>query len=356
MKRLLLAAILILFLSIAVIGAEKEARIFRFRYSVEVKGKEDGKLIRIWIPLPQSSPYQEVKESKLILKGQEEILLEELSPGSKIQIGDLSLSIHKEPVYSNLYAYGEIKSHKGETYLLVFEAVIHRKKVNSLQHPQTSSQKLTQEELEKFLKANKKVPVGHPKIISHIREALDLKNKKEPISISKKVSPKEALKKARRIYDYIYDQLKYDKSGFGWGRGDALWACDNKRGNCTDFHSLFISMMRTLKIPARFEIGFPLPSQKKSGKIKGYHCWGWFYIKGIGWIPVDISEADKHPEKKEFFFGGLDPHRVAFSTGRDLKLKPAPQNSPINFFIYPIVEMDGKAYPFKREFSFYDLN
>ncbi len=68
------------------------------------------------------------------------------------------------------------------------------------------------------------------------------------------VSP---LQQARVDYEYVTSIMKYDKSGTGWGRGDALYACDVRRGNCTDFHSLFIGLARARGIPARFTIGFP---------------------------------------------------------------------------------------------------
>jgi hypothetical protein len=97
-----------------------------------------------------------------------------------------------------------------------------------------------------------------------------------------------------------------------------LYACDAKKGNCTDFHSLFIAMARSQGIPARFEIGFPLPADKQSSEIAGYHCWSDFYVDGKGWIPVDISEAWKHQEKRDYFFGAHDVNRVQFNTGRDL--------------------------------------
>jgi len=113
----------------------------------------------------------------------------------------------------------------------------------------------------------------------------------------------QTLDKARAIYDYVFTTMGYDKTGTGWGRGDVLYACDAKKGNCTDFHSLFIAMSRSQGIPARFEIGFPLPADKHSGEIAGHHCWSDFYIDGKGWIPVDISEAWKHPEKRDCFFG-----------------------------------------------------
>ena len=65
------------------------------------------------------------------------------------------------------------------------------------------------------------------------------------------------LEKARAIYDYVFDNMRYDKTGTGWGRGDVLYACDAKKGNCTDFHSLFIAMARSQDIPARFRNRFP---------------------------------------------------------------------------------------------------
>ena len=43
------------------------------------------------------------------------------------------------------------------------------------------------------------------------------------------------LQQARVDYEYATSIMKYDKSGSGWGRGDALYACDVRRGNCTDF-------------------------------------------------------------------------------------------------------------------------
>jgi len=166
----------------------------------------------------------------------------------------------------------------------------------------------------------------------------------------------QPLDKARAVYDYVFATMKYDKTGTGWGHGDVLYACDAKKGNCTDFHSLFIAMARSQGIPARFEIGFPLPPDKHSAEIAGYHCWSDFYIDGKGWIPVDISEAWKHPEKRDYFFGSHDVNRVQFSMGRDLRLNPAQDGKPLNYFVYPYVEVDGQEYAnVSLAFSFADV-
>lgn len=164
------------------------------------------------------------------------------------------------------------------------------------------------------------------------------------------------LAKARQIYDYVVSTIHYDKSGEGWGRGDALWACDSKRGNCTDFHSVFIGMMRSSGIPARFEIGFPLPENQTESEIPGYHCWSEFYVQGIGWIPVDASEASKDPAKKDYFFGALDANRVLFTYGRDIRLSDSHKGDPLNYFIYPYAEADGQPVKnLQKAFSFRDV-
>jgi transglutaminase-like putative cysteine protease len=67
---------------------------------------------------------------------------------------------------------------------------------------------------------------------------------------------------AQIIYQYVVSVMAYDKTGAGWGRGDALYACEVRRGNCTDFHSLFIALARSRGIPARFTIGFPIGAAK----------------------------------------------------------------------------------------------
>jgi transglutaminase-like putative cysteine protease len=139
--------------------------------------------------------------------------------------------------------------------------------------------------------------------------------------------------------------MKYDKSGTGWGHGDTLWACDSKRGNCTDFHSVFISMARSQKIPARFEMGLSLPEGQNSGQIAGYHCWAEFYTRERGWFPVDISEAWKNQEKKDYFFGAHDVNRVQFTVGRDIELRPRQHGERVNYLIFPYAELDHQPYP-----------
>ena len=63
-----------------------------------------------------------------------------------------------------------------------------------------------------------------------------------------------------------------------------------------------------------------------------------------GWVPVDTSEASLHPEKRDYFFGAVDPHRVLFTVGRDIRLEPPQAGDRLNYFIYPYVEVDGRPH------------
>ena len=160
----------------------------------------------------------------------------------------------------------------------------------------------------------------------------------------------------RRLYDGVNRRMRYDKpTGKAWGRGDAAWACANGFGNCTDFHSIFIGACRDLGIPARFEMGFLIPTGSEQGEVGGYHCWAKFAVGGR-WIGVDISEADKNPRMTDYYFGHLSPNRVTFITGRDLKLSPSPASKQVNFLIYPYVEVAGQPHEtFTKQFRYEDI-
>lgn len=159
------------------------------------------------------------------------------------------------------------------------------------------------------------------------------------------------LVRARALYDHVIEQLRYMKFGPGWGRGDAVYACDMKTGNCTDYHAYFIALARSIGIPARFAIGAAIPASRDDGGIDGYHCWAEFHAEGKWW-PVDISEADKYTRLATYYFGHQPANRIEFSRGRDLMVEPLPASGPINFLAYPVLEIGGVPVPVVPQFSF----
>jgi len=159
------------------------------------------------------------------------------------------------------------------------------------------------------------------------------------------------LMRARALYDHVIDQVRYARYGSGWGAGDAVYACNAKSGNCTDFHSYFIALARAVNIPARFAIGAAIPSERNDGGIDGYHCWAEFYADGRWW-PVDISEADKNSSLASYYFGHQPANRIELSRGRDLVVDPGPRSGPINFLAYAVLEVGEEEIKAPTEFLF----
>jgi hypothetical protein len=323
-KLCVLSSLLLTFVlsALAPSAIAQDSRHFTFHYAFTVRNLSAGKKVRIWIPSAQSDAYQEVK----IISAQ----------------GDLPLKLTSESKYGNQLYYAETSSAPAELHFDVeYDVIRHERVALGPTAPHLVSVSLSSTEKQQDLQPDVLVPItGLPADLA----AKVARGKTDP------------LEKARSIYDYVFTTMRYDKTGTGWGHGDVLYACDAKKGNCTDFHSLFIAMARSQNIPARFEIGFPLPTDKHSSEIAGYHCWSDFWIDGKGWIPVDISEAWKHQEKRDYFFGSHDVNRMQFSMGRDLVLNPPQQGKPLNYFVYPYVEVDGQEFPnVALAFSFADV-
>jgi transglutaminase-like putative cysteine protease len=289
------------------------ARTFTFAYKVHVPANaEIVASSHLWIPIPQADEYQEIHALHID------------SP--------VAYSQGHDPEYGNAFAMftptpKQITS--GFDVALYFTATRHEHKVALNQTPASSPTPESTEGaagLERYLQPDKLVPLN---------ETI------AKLASEHTVGDTTPLQKAHHIYEYVVSTMRYDKSGEGWGRGDAMWASTYKRGNCTDFHALLIGMLRSAGIPARFAMGFSLPEGKTEADIPGYHCWAEFYVQGTGWIPVDASEGGQHPAKREYFFGANDDNRVFFTYGRDIQLSSVQKGAPLNYFIYPYAEVNG---------------
>jgi transglutaminase-like putative cysteine protease len=308
-------------------SSEPPSRSFEFTYQVHFPATQTpAEAVRLWIPLPQNDGYQNVRS---------------LHIDSPVKYAQLS-----DPEYKNRIAMFKPTEQEAAagfdvTVRFVATRTEHKVSLDAAKQKNVAATSASDPMLRRYLEPDKLVPLNGT--------IADLA--KEHTS-----SDMTPLEKARSIYEYVVSTMRYDKSGEGWGRGDAIWACTSKRGNCTDFHSLFIGMMRSSGIPARFEIGFPIPEGKSEGDIPGYHCWAEFYLNGVGWVPVDASEAWKNPANHDYFFGAHDVNRVFFTYGRDIRLSPDQKSAPLNYFIYPYAEVDGQPVKnLETHFSFRDV-
>lgn len=289
-------------------------RRFEFLYSADITNiPEDAKDVQVWFPIPQSDENQEINNMKIkTLEGYQ---------------------VYTEPEYGNKIGYIHVRGNLPSNIPLSLSFEATRYEDRGGDYPTKS--------VGQFLK-----PSRRGAITPEVKEAASRISQRQ----------NDMQDRIRETYQYVIDNMEYKKEGTGWGHGDTAWACSARYGNCTDYHALFIALSQAQGIPAHFDMGFPLPPDKSEGAIGGYHCWAHYYLPGKGWVPVDVSEADKQPVLKDYFFGAHDPNRVKFTTGRDITLEPRQKSEPINYFIYPYVEVDGVPHDnMTLSFSFKDF-
>ena len=295
---------------------EAAAREFKFTYAGAITELEAGDEVSIWLPVAGDTHEQQILDREIDVPGE--------------------YTIGEERAYGNQILHFTAKANEqGE---VPFQVIYHLTRSEALQ---ADSEKITEAQAAAFTLPSKLVPVDQ-NLSGQILGDTTLAN--------------NSLTAGRQIYDAVNNRMKYDKpEGGDWGRGDSVWACGNGFGNCTDFHSLFISICREQKIPARFEIGFPIASERGEGEVGGYHCWAKFAANET-WVPVDISEADKDPSLNDYYYGNLTENRITFSVGRDLTLTPEQQGDPVNFLVYPYAEVAGTPHTtFRKGFRYEDI-
>lgn len=277
-------------------------REFQLNYAATIEDLPAGQ-VRVWIPVPPSNDQQQVQSIQSDFPAPTIVSTERVH-GNKILYFEKTLSSPGELSFSTSYRFRRREVRTGRS--------------------SSNQRRLTEPQRKLYLAPNTLVPTTGKPLELLQRMSRDL----------------QGLELGRAIYDRVDAHVTYDKSVPGYGNGDTLWVCDSRTGNCTDFHSLFISLARARGLPARFEIGLSIPQGAGTRPIAGYHCWAWFHTNSHGWVPVDISEADKAPGKKDFYFGNLDANRAVLTTGRDINLRPRQCAPPLNYFVYPHVEVD----------------
>jgi transglutaminase-like putative cysteine protease len=300
-------------------------RSFELTYTLKLTGlPADGSKVEAWIPFPQTTDWQQV-HGYMVDGGAPATLVREDRYGNMFLDFDLTAAAKAAPG-------GEV------------DVPVHFYVTRFKHEPLTEDSGLTvdQAELARWLQPDSMVPTTG-KVADEAKATAG--------------GDTDEVDTARKLYEHIVATVKYDKpkDKTGWGNGDAAWACDNRFGNCTDFHSLFIGEARSLNIPARFRIGIPLPFDKAEGDIPGYHCWAEFYVPSHGWVPIDASEAQKDNSRINELFGSLDASRVEFTLGRDFNV-PGTHHAPFNYFIYPYAEVNGQEWKgVGKAFSFKDM-
>jgi transglutaminase-like putative cysteine protease len=280
-------------------------------YTVEIPEiPADAKSIDLWIPVPTSNDRQTVT----------------LTNASELTGGRFT----KDKKFGNQLYYQRFEAPLSPVkFQLRYQAEVREQTVPAAKNLAASRQTQASAELTPYLGNVSMIPIEGR--IAQLATTIDL--------------PKdEPLRAGRAIYDYLVDTMTYNYKAPGAGTGDAVWACDSKTGDCTDYHSVFIGVCRWRGIPADHVFGLPMPPEQREGDIRYAHCWARFHVDGVGWIPIDASRADKFPEDREYYFGTLGSTWLTLAHGRDVVLEPPQQGPPENMLHGPVAEVDGKPF------------
>lgn len=131
------------------------------------------------------------------------------------------------------------------------------------------------------------------------------------------------LRLSEKVYDFV-------ESTYPWAGAREYstipcipqYVIDEGHGDCGQVSLLYISLMRTLGIPTRWESGWMLHPDEK-----GLHDWAEVYYEGIGWVPVDVSfgryRNEPRQDVRNFYSHGIDAYRFAANRGVCGPLQPS---------------------------------
>jgi transglutaminase-like putative cysteine protease len=333
--------------------APKQAT-FDAKHELEVAIPEGAQLVRIWFTAPQADAASEVRRLKV-----------ESTAGDAKPAKDNG---------GNAYLYWELKKPAAGTFKATATFEIARKEVCANVDPAATRpySEADLKDMGKYLGPTQYVIIDD-RIKALATEIVG--DEKNPTAAS------------RLIYDWILDNIEY------WVKepsklkasptGSTEHCLTTKTGNCTDFHSLYMSLSRAAGIPTRITYGSffkgPLDGQDAD---QSYHCWLEYFAPNVGWIPLDVAVADifvdgvtlteenkpkinltvadgyggPDPKMVDYYFGNIDERRVVWSHGRDLTLDPKQAGGPVNAMAKAYVEIDGKPFAdYKRKLTFKEI-
>ena len=133
------------------------------------------------------------------------------------------------------------------------------------------------------------------------------------------------LAKARRIFKWVDDNFPWASAReYSTIENIPAYVLDNHHGDCGQVTLLFLTLCRSLGIPAHFQSGFMLHPGEEN-----LHDWGEIYVPEYGWVPVDqsfgIPAYAKNEQETYFFFGGIDSFRMIVNNDYGCPLYPAKQ-------------------------------
>ncbi|MEA3429732.1 MAG: transglutaminase-like domain-containing protein [Nanoarchaeota archaeon] len=118
------------------------------------------------------------------------------------------------------------------------------------------------------------------------------------------------------LYDVVFELAKWTKQNIEYDLSTitadvsqpSSWVFRTRIGVCDELTNLFISMCRSLGIPARFISGIAYTESPEFPQNWGAHGWAEVYFPNFGWIPFDPTYGE---------FGYVDPTHLVLQESVD---------------------------------------
>lgn len=111
---------------------------------------------------------------------------------------------------------------------------------------------------------------------------------------------------AYKVGEWVKGNIKYDLNTLtAEADQKSSWVFVNKKGVCDEITNLFISMLRSVNVPARFVSGLVYSNLDNSF---GNHGWAEVYFPGYGWLPFDVTFGQ---------YGWIDPTHIKLDDSYD---------------------------------------
>lgn len=117
----------------------------------------------------------------------------------------------------------------------------------------------------------------------------------------------------RNIYEYVIDSMAY--SGYLKADYGAVYALEEKKGDCSEYSYLFAALCRANNLPAKIIEGYAFDGEKEPR-----HVWVEVYLEEYGWVPFDPAKGDvEHAGLRKQRFQSLSPVYVYLPSTDDKK-------------------------------------
>jgi transglutaminase-like putative cysteine protease len=146
-----------------------------------------------------------------------------------------------------------------------------------------------------FQQPSKNIDSNHPAIIAQAQEIA--KGEDDLFVVVSKLAMW-----VKTNVDYNLSTLTADVSQ------PASWVLQNRYGVCDEMTSLFIAMVRSLGIPAKFVSGVAYTDNPAFPGSWGAHGWAEVYFPGVGWVPFDPTFGE---------FAWVDPGHIKLKESFD---------------------------------------